>query len=379
MTIHYGGRRPQLDARLNGNALCAEETDNPMKKFLGTSGSNDSTLPKSEWEFRPSGQPAPANWQLNHWLNYEYARSSRKIVEAVLHLRSHQPETREEGTLPAPLKVPRFATYLFYKHRHTFPEKAWRDLPEAERSLRRFENGLGGWCDPFEEDILKVFDRHLFADSIARGEITLRDGPTEDGLAIFQINFQERDDTILKHFRAWLEQRRDELINQYKTQYHHVPPKEPCCLADAFKPAKRRVGRSRNCRPYFTCLDRLGALRALAHTGRWLPAYNLTWNGKKALYSRNQTAWDRARDEALDLMMRLTFAWEHSFFPPFVLNPMDYLHVPGPRILARPLLSFQSGSRSHIRKELLAFRCREFLDYRKRELTLAEAKGRSAG
>ena len=44
------------------------------------------SLPESEWNF---SQPPP-EWQMYHWLNYEYARTSRSIVQGVLDLRAQR-------------------------------------------------------------------------------------------------------------------------------------------------------------------------------------------------------------------------------------------------------------------------------------------------
>jgi len=53
-------------------------------------------LPESEWNF----SHLPPAWQLYHWLNYEYARTSRAIVQGVLYLRTRELEPREVGPQP---------------------------------------------------------------------------------------------------------------------------------------------------------------------------------------------------------------------------------------------------------------------------------------
>src|SRR5438128_2910214 len=80
-------------------------------------------LPGSEWNF----SQLPPEWQMYHWLNYEYARTSRTIVQGVLHLRARELAPREVGTLPKRSSVPSFAGYLARNYPE-FPTKPWLEL-----------------------------------------------------------------------------------------------------------------------------------------------------------------------------------------------------------------------------------------------------------
>ena len=174
-------------------------------------------LPREEWEFVGPGTGRIPTWQWNEWLDYEYARSCRPIVEAVLKLRSRKITPREAGTWPASAEFPRHAAYLAKRYQD-FPRKPWLSLPATQRNRQSDTlNHVGG---PFETDTLMALDPFDFAEDIAWGDLWLnRRNVADHKYSVFKIDFLRDKRLIVKKFSAWLEQRQ-RAYRQTRTAAH---------------------------------------------------------------------------------------------------------------------------------------------------------------
>jgi hypothetical protein len=295
-------------------------------------------LPESEWNFFPKGTQPPPEWQLNHWLNYEYARSCEDIKNAVRELRERTVERRDVGTYPKEFKGPRFSVYL-NKYYPEFPCTPWRELPSAKRSRRTLERVGNDLSNPFDQDIMKSYDPFIFNDLIQTGEMSLRPGILPDPgnlvmldgkpsphpgelndetFAIFEIDFTNTNKRIVQKFREWLTSRRKTIMAQFtESRINRL-------VTPSAKTSRR--GQRANRRTYEAFLNQLAAMRLMEHCNQdYLRCAEITKkiNGR-FLYTEEQTSWSRAQDRAKNLMGRFKFAWRHSFLPSFILNPDDY-------------------------------------------------------
>jgi hypothetical protein len=295
-------------------------------------------IPESEWNFSPKGSQRPPEWQLNHWLNYEYARSCDEIKNAVRELRERTVEQREIGTYPKEFKGPRFAVYL-KKYYPEFPDTPWRELPAVSRNRRILERAGNDLSNPFDQDILKNYDPFDFNNLILTGELNLRSGllpdPTnlvmlegkpsphpgelnDETFAIFEIDFTHTDKRIIKKFSDWLTSRRQSLITQFENSRVKMQ------LTPLVNTVKK--GQRGNRRKYDAFLKQLAALRLMEYYNQdYLQCAEITEQANgKPLYAEEQTSWERAQSRSKNLMGRFEFAWRYSFLPPFILNPDDF-------------------------------------------------------
>ena len=296
---------------------------------MSSSRAHRDQLPESEWNFfGPSIRP-PLAWQMNHWLNYEYARSYRPIVQAVLQLRKQQPEPRETGQLSPRSAVPRFAAYLAGTHPE-FPARPWLELTEKERRRRLQEAAAGFPDDPFEDDVINVHDAFLFTNQVALGDISLDPLRVEDQkFAVLEIDFTKGSKTIVNRFRQWLENRRQELVKKYENQYAQRHGLR-ISLAGHFISARGQgnVGQRNNKRQYETALKRLAGLRLLEHYTELASPYMCCAEQTQVklgqpLFAEEPTAWNRCLD-AMVLMRQFAVLWQNSFYPPFGLRLEDF-------------------------------------------------------
>ena len=342
--------------------------------------SDKEPLPEKEWNFFGDRVVQPLTWQMNHWLNYEYARSSRSIVEAVQQLRERKIATREVGTLPDGINVPRLAVYLKDNYPE-FPEQPWHELPKDQRRRRAREVAGGVDQDPFEKNALTVYDSFDFCRQIAIGEISLDSCRISDEeFCVLKIDFTKGDKLIEKKFRQLLQRRRQELEEKYENEFVSSGRSgKEVSLAESFKVkrATANVGQHNNRRVYVSWMKRLAALRLLKHygIGNWGSAAEETKKvSGKYLYSYEQTPWRRAAEEALELFKRFEVAWKYALHPAFLLRPNDYhgsLFAPslaGPLIKKTKSKSKPSPASNSTRQECLTrFLQNNFVDFTERK------------
>ena len=217
------------------------------------------SLPVEEWDFTGDKIDKPPLWQWNDWLNYEYARSCRPIVEAVIELRARKIPEREAGSFPPPEKYPRHAVYLADNY-PDFPLKPWLKLTAAHRNIR---NGTGDHVGgPFEEEALEILDTFEFEYRIATGDIWLDSQNISDQkYSVFKIDFLRDKKLIEKKFRLWLKRRQTEYLKMRTVAIEK--------LSQAAIPPKRKKevhsGQAKNQRNYTAAFKQLAALRLLEH------------------------------------------------------------------------------------------------------------------
>jgi hypothetical protein len=278
-------------------------------------------LPHSEWGFYDQPRARlPKPWQLNHWLNYEYARSSSSIVKAVLKLRAKESSEREAGTMPFPCQLPRFAVYLANCYPE-FPATPWLELSDSQKKRCLLEAAGSPVQDPFEETALKVYDTFEFCTNIEMGNDRLEPFQIRgESFGIFEIDFRNGDERLVRKFREWLRARRKHLIDKYKNSSAHKR------AAGYFKKKATSRGQHRNQRQYEAWMKRLAALRLMVHHQ---DAFLLCWQQtggllNKPLYADDQTAWDRPKREAATLLKWFAELWQYRYHPPFGLRPEDF-------------------------------------------------------
>ena len=282
------------------------------------------SLPKEEWDFVGLGTGRIPTWQWNEWLDYEYARSCRPIIEAVLELRSRKITPREAGTWPVPQKFPQHAVYLA-NHYPDLPRQPWLSLPPAQRN-RQSEtlDHVGG---PFEADTLLALDPFDFADQIARGDIWLdRKNVADHKYSVFKIDFLRDKKLIEKKFRRWLEQRqRDYLRTRTAAQekISSLAATPPRFSKDV------RSGQAGNKRIYVTAFKQLAALRLLEHFD-----YDYQRCGSETAagpddaplyYGLNNTRWFDAANQAAERLVIFNIMWQLEQEPAYFFK-FDEFH-----------------------------------------------------
>jgi hypothetical protein len=288
-------------------------------KFHIPDSQKKTELPESEWIFFPKGSSEPLDWQWNHWLNYEYARSCEEMVAAVQQVRKHKIEERETGTLPTLLKVPRFAVYLARNY-PKFPKTPWLQLSNEQHARRIEESGSNQAGNPFEEDIIKSYDVADFADDIATGEMNILRGQLRDEkYAVLEIDFTQNNKQIEKKFHDWLLGRRKALEKMFKDSN----------FLQFVKPSRERmnIGQRGNIRTYKSWFNNLAAYRLMRHySGVYKKCGDATEEvlGKPLYHCVNNSKWLGAQKKAERLMKRFRVIWEHSYYPPFILKPEQY-------------------------------------------------------
>lgn len=271
-----------------------------------------------EWNFFPTGSRDPLDWQWNHWLNYEYARSCDVMVAAVQQVREHKIEERETGTLPTLLKVPRFAVYLARNYPE-FPGTPWQQLSDKQRALRVEESGSNLTGNPFEEDIIKSYDVADFADDIAIGELDIRHNRLRDEkFAVLEIDFTQNDKQIEKKFHDWLVARRGKLEKIFAKSK----------LLQFVKPSRERmnIGQRGNKRTYKGWFNNLAAYRLMRYYGDYKKCGDVTEDvlGKPLYNCSNNSKWVKAQRNVEELMKRFKLTWKNSYYPTFILLPEQY-------------------------------------------------------
>lgn len=263
--------------------------------------SAQASLPGEEWDFTSAAIVKPPTWQWNDWLDYEYARSCRPIVQAVHELRNRKPPDRECGSLPQNPKFPRHAVYLAH-HYPDFLRTPWLNLPADQHNFRKDAGDQIG--SPFDEGALEVVDPFYLAYRIATGDVWLDEqNLTDQKYALFKIDFLREVKLIEKKFRTWLQRRRVEYLKIRAAA-------EDTIDAKAAMPPKRRKGahsgQANNQRNYTTAFRQLAALRLLEHF-----QYNyVRCTQETGLYNgRSNTRWFDAANQAAARLVRFNIMW----------------------------------------------------------------------
>lgn len=271
--------------------------------------------PESYWRFDLTTVPP---WQHNAWLNYEYARSCRTITDSVSAIRA--------GTIG--VKYPCLAIDVA-KDFPEFPAKAWVDIDGKARVQRLQRYGIDANYDPFGRDDSTPIEFYDIADVVGQvmaGDLCFSRSMEDEVYSVAKINFDHEDSAIVKHFTAWLTARRAKLIGQYEDQL--VGTKQNPRNYFEPDPRPKQRGHGANVSQYRSWFKRLAALRLLKEM-QWEDAADLTETSPmgEPLYSDDR-AWRRARQEAGDLMLRFTRAWQSRSFP-FLLVPRWLRGQPG--------------------------------------------------
>ena len=295
--------------------------------------SSQPDFPEHDWNFFPTGSRDPLDWQWNHWLNYEYARSCEEMVAAVQQVRKHKIEERETGTLPTLLKVPRFALYLARNYPE-FPETPWLQLSNEQHARRIEESGSNQAGNPFEEDIIKSYDVADFADDIATGEMNILRGQLRDEkFAVLEIDFTQNNKQIEKKFHDWLVARRgklEKIFAKSELLQFVIPTRE-----------QMNIGQRGNPRTYKGRFNALAASRLMRHYSEdYGQCGEVTEEvlGKPLYNCSNNSKWVLAQRKAEELMKRFQLIWNYSYYPPFILKPEQYYENFFAAELARPFV-----------------------------------------
>lgn len=276
-------------------------------------------LAESDWKF-PNGKDAKVPvWELDAWLNYEYARSCRTMVRSVLMLRvGHQYHRKnlEDGRPRMPNGLPQFARFLehFFPE---FPDQAWLSIPETTRHQRLLRAGIDEHTSPFARATVEVLDLDFFTRDVAFGDFDYRVGNLDDErMLLLKVDYRRLDKQILKRIAAILKQRREHLrsLHQHliaKNKKKGVRAPDP---PDPTQPTENRatVGKRHNPLEYYNRMQFLATLRLLTHHE------GDTSEIKRQKYSvsyENTIGWNRARNNALNTLLRLQQAWKNCSLP----------------------------------------------------------------
>lgn len=272
-------------------------------------------LAESDWKF-PNGNDAKVpDWELDAWLNYEYARSCRTMVRSVLMFRWYR-KNREDVRPRMPNGLPQFARFLedFFPE---FPAQAWLSIPEATRHQRLLRAGIDEHTSPFARATVEVLDLDFFTRDVVFGEFDYRVGNLDDErMLLLKVDYQRLDKQILERIAAILKQRRQHLRSLYQHMVAKNKDKGVRAPAppDPTQPTRNRatVGKRDNPLEYYDRMQFLATLRLLTHHE------GDTSEIKRLKYSvsyENPIGWNRARNNALNTLLRLQQAWKNRFLP----------------------------------------------------------------
>jgi len=287
-----------------------------------TSVAANPMIPRNYWDFNPSQVTVG---QLNPWLNYEFARSCRWLMQCVQNIRTGKGQE-------TPSVFARFLAARFPE----FPAKAWLEIGSKLRIERLRSAGIDPDADPFDrrEEPIEIYDIHDVLDGVSGGEMCFSRSMTDEVYGVIKINFDHENSTIVKTFEAWLGKRRTELIKQYKD---NPVGRENRNFFEPHTPPRQR-GHGANQSQFRPWFKRLAALRLLQEM-KWDSAADLTEEASEGhpLYSEKR-AWTRAQQEAGDLLLRFTMAWKSRSFP-FLLVPKRLHREVGLTGCGHPFLS----------------------------------------
>ncbi|NBR84122.1 MAG: hypothetical protein EB141_09045 [Verrucomicrobia bacterium] len=290
-------------------------------------------LNDNEWKWPTRAQKVLADWELNGWLNYEFARSYRPMVKWVLELRSDKkPTPRQEGELPVERRnPPRFATFLV-KHFPEFPAHPWLAIPETERRARLRKVGINEHTSLFDQKTVQEIDLDIYTYRTAVGDCDHDPADLGDAADLFvRINFHRTDKQILRRLAQIVTRRREQLktlhaekVRQHvKAELRGNPPWDPTAVTHN----RRGVGKRENPGVIYSRMNELSVLRLSVYfAGDLIKVQKATGTLRP-----NSSNWMRLKNSALDMMIRMRDAWCFSFAPPWVLEPLSPQQITVPR------------------------------------------------
>jgi len=244
-----------------------------------------------------------------------------------------------------------------------FPRTAWLNIPPARRGKLR-EQGVIPEKDPFEERVpMQAHDVNDFVRDMAEENEGFNNSIYYERFSVLEINFQMENPKIKKAFADWLDARRKLLLKKYHEPvdsrsggtFNQNVIFEP-------KPSRRPPGQKKNKRQYENYLKRLAALRLMVFYGDWSEAkHHADLPDGRPLY-QDQRSWQRATDEAAELMMRFVAVWKNAAEFPFILDPNRNMHGFVPGICRSPLppndtqmKNARHGIREFIKRDVMSF------------------------
>lgn len=281
-------------------------------------------LPDAEWKFgRLDEWLAPGEWTV--FLNYEYGRIYRPLVEDVLRLRDAAPISREVGTQPD--QRPGLAAAKFWaRYFPEFPAHPYSALAREERRRRLDRLGLDSLADPNRANAVYSHDPDVFFFQIAVGDLSLDEG-LRRRLMILELK-PTRSKKVLRQQVLELADKKFASLQKGDGQFRPLG-------ADA----RGSAGQKRNGRVVDTFTKNLAALRLVSsHGWDWRKAANYAQSRRSQVYANKQYVWERAYRSALYLLRRFEAAWKRCYWPEFVLDPSRFSHQWSPA-LSRPFLS----------------------------------------
>jgi hypothetical protein len=128
-------------------------------------------LPDAEWKLATAlGGLAPGERSV--FINYEYGRSYRPLVEDVLWIRRTAPPVREAGTQPD--ARPGLAAARFWaRYFPEFPEIPYSEVDKVERRRRLDALGLDSLSDPYHEAAVLSHDPDIFCSQVGAGDLVM--------------------------------------------------------------------------------------------------------------------------------------------------------------------------------------------------------------
>jgi hypothetical protein len=266
---------------------------------------NDPALPKlsiAKLEWNPDNEGAVPPWQLIAMTHYEYARSSKFMVQAVAKIRKSILLKRRIIKSRKPQIS--FANYLARQFPE-FPKSPWKNIEPHVRVARLLDleideqNGLYA-PTPLAWKFRALSDWDKLMEEEDATQICT------ESLGICKIDFTQGDAIIKRQFSEWLQARRAFLLDKYDSTEKLAAgiPKNQNYRFQARPPEQREKGRGAPPNKYQLALSSLINLRAFVHSQRSVEIANKLGN-KKAL-----NLWDKNEFYAGRMLMCMESAWK---------------------------------------------------------------------
>ncbi|MBI5800261.1 MAG: hypothetical protein HZA92_05970 [Verrucomicrobia bacterium] len=147
---------------------------------------------------------------------------------------------------------------------------------------------------------------------------------------LVKINYRRTDKQILRRLAKIVPKRRQQLkqLHAEKVQHHAKtglrgePPSDPTDTVDNHV----GVGQHGNAREFYNRMSELSTLRLWVHYGGSLDRLQ-----EASGLHRKKSNWQKPKNAALDMMIRMRDAWEFSPFPPCVMKPLSPHQITVPR------------------------------------------------
>jgi hypothetical protein len=285
------------------------------------------------WDFVSARVSLPPAEQLYAWLNYEYARSYRPMVEAVQSIR----EKRQAD--------PHFAfARMLARHFPEFPGTPWSSIPAGIRADRLAAVAKLAVEDPSptHDHPARLMTLSEFNATVLPETVISEDTPQANRFFVVEVDFQAKGEAITAEFLRQIEVARAKLIHEFDRQFN-VSGKT-LNVNEYFKPKKPRhqKGRGSEKAQIMSYMKQLGALRLMSHfKHKWEDAESssLCGNGKPLFSERK--SWLRAQSEAAYLLLRLKLHWTRSSEFASVLQPSLFWGHIVLSPLANPIPNFE--------------------------------------